>query len=212
MFSPKRVLVSEGSSLSSREAITALGMAGHVIDVCDPNPLCLGRFSRFTRRWHRCPVCAQDPWAYFDFILRLLRRNDYDVLFPAHDQAFLFSRRREQIPGHIGLAVADFHSFLQIQGRAAFVRTLSKLSIAQPGSRVVRTQEELEKQDRFPVYLKVDYGTASTGVWQIGSAAQLHAREAELTLEGRIRWPARVCASGSRPGRHRAGAGSFRLR
>jgi predicted ATP-grasp superfamily ATP-dependent carboligase len=159
-------------------------MAGHIIDVCDPNPLCLGRFSRYTRRWYRCPVSAQDPWGYFDFILRLLRRNDYDVLFPAHEQAFLFSRRREQIPGHVGLAVADFHSFLQIQGKAAFVRTLSKLSIPQPGSRVVRTQEELEKQDHFPVYLKVDYGTASTGVWRIGSAAQLSVQGAELTSQG----------------------------
>jgi biotin carboxylase len=80
--------------------------------------------------------------------------------------------------------VADFHSFLQLQGKAAFVRTLRRLSIPQPRSRVVRTPEELEKQGHFPVYLKVDYGTASTGVWRIGSAAQLNAQGAALTSEG----------------------------
>ena len=52
---PKRVLVSEGSSLSAREAITALGMAGHRVGVCDPDPLCLGRFSRFVTHYYRCP-------------------------------------------------------------------------------------------------------------------------------------------------------------
>ena len=37
MSSQKRVLVSEGSSLSAWEAVTALGMAGHQVGVCDPN-------------------------------------------------------------------------------------------------------------------------------------------------------------------------------
>jgi hypothetical protein len=51
MPSSKRVLVSESSSLSAQEAITALGMAGHQVGVCDPDPLCLGRFSRFVTRY-----------------------------------------------------------------------------------------------------------------------------------------------------------------
>jgi hypothetical protein len=35
---PLRVLVSEGSGTSAREAITILGLAGHTIEVCDPSP------------------------------------------------------------------------------------------------------------------------------------------------------------------------------
>ena len=35
-----RILLSEGSSLSAREAITALGLAGCTVDLCDPNPFC----------------------------------------------------------------------------------------------------------------------------------------------------------------------------
>ena len=34
---PLRVLVSEGSSTSAREAITILGLAGHHVEVCDPS-------------------------------------------------------------------------------------------------------------------------------------------------------------------------------
>ena len=36
-----RVLLTEGTSLSSRESVWALGLAGHEIEVCDPDPLCL---------------------------------------------------------------------------------------------------------------------------------------------------------------------------
>ena len=43
------------------QAITALGLAGYRVDLCDPGRFCLGRFSRFVRRYHHCPpvpACA----------------------------------------------------------------------------------------------------------------------------------------------------------
>lgn len=180
MPSQRRVLVSEGSSLSAREAVTALGMAGHQVGVCDPDPLCLGRFSRFVTHYYKCPAIGKDPGAYLDVVLRLLSHGHWDVLFPTHEQAFLFSRERARIPPGIGLAVADFRSFLQVQGKAALIRTLGRLSIPQPPSRVIRTQEELLRERRFPFYLKADYATASTAVWRIHSAEELKAKSAEL--------------------------------
>src|ERR1022692_4537663 len=98
MSSRKRVLVSEGSSLSARQAVTALGMAGHQVGVCDPDPLCLGRFSRLFYHYSRCPAIGKDPWAYLDVVLGLLSHGGWDVLFPTHEQAFLFSRERARIP------------------------------------------------------------------------------------------------------------------
>jgi hypothetical protein len=180
MSSRKRVLVSEGSSLSARETVSALGMAGHQIGVCDPDPLCLGRFSRFVTHYYRCPAIGKDPWAYLDFVLGLLSNGRWDVLFPAHEQAFLFSRERARIPPGIGLAVADFRSFLQVQGKVALVKTLDRLSIPQPTSHVVRNQEELLGEGRFPFYLKADYATASTAVWRIHNAQELKSRSAEI--------------------------------
>ena len=44
---PLRVLVSDGSSTSAREAVTILGLSGHHVEVCDPSRYCLARFSRF---------------------------------------------------------------------------------------------------------------------------------------------------------------------
>src|ERR1039457_3451065 len=180
MSSRKRVLVSEGSSLSARQAVTALGMAGHQVGVCDPDPLCLGRFSRFVTHYYRCPAIGKDPWAYLDVVLGLLSHGGWDVLFPTHEQAFLFSRERARIPPGIGLAVADFRSFLQVQGKAALVRTLERLSLPQPASRVIRTREELLRERRFPFYLKADYATASTAVWRIHSVEELESKSAEL--------------------------------
>src|ERR1700692_4025074 len=69
---PLRVLVSEGSSTSAREAITILGLSGHLIEVCDPSPYALARFSRFVAQFHRCPGLRDDPAGYLRFVEKQL--------------------------------------------------------------------------------------------------------------------------------------------
>jgi hypothetical protein len=113
-------------------------------------------------------------------VVSLVAKGQWDVLLPTHEQAFLFSRERARIPGAVALAVADFGSFLQVQGKAALVNTLSRLLIPQPVSRVVRTQEELESESRFPFYLKANYATASTAVWLVRTIEELKSRSSAL--------------------------------
>ena len=81
---PLRVLVSEGNSTSAREAITILGLSGHLVEVCDPSPFCLARFSRFVRKFHRCPGLRDDPAGFLAFVEKLLATRHFDVLLPIH--------------------------------------------------------------------------------------------------------------------------------
>src|SRR5664279_2169213 len=108
---PLRVLVSEGNSTSAREAITILGLSGHLIEVCDPSPICLARFSRFVRKFHRCPGLRDDPAGFLGFVERLLAARHFDVLLPIHEQGFLFARVRAQLESRVGLALPSFQSY-----------------------------------------------------------------------------------------------------
>jgi len=69
-----KILLSEGSSLSSREAITALGLAGHRVELVSSNPMCLGRFSRFVSRVHRAPASGADPDGYLAAVIEIVKR------------------------------------------------------------------------------------------------------------------------------------------
>jgi len=164
---PIRILLSEGSSLSARQTITALGRCGYILDVCDPNPLCISRFSCFVRRYYRCPAVGTDPLGYLAFVLQHLTQERYDVLLPVHEQAFLFAKVRDRLPAGVGVAIADFGAFLQVQGKVAFARLMERLSLPQPTTHVVRSRTELETLDHFPCYLKTDYSTAGQGVWRV---------------------------------------------
>jgi predicted ATP-grasp superfamily ATP-dependent carboligase len=168
-----RVLLSEGASTSAREAITALGLDGHSIEICDPDPHCIGRFSRFVRRFHRCPGLGADPEQYFTFMVDLLRSGRFDVLLPIHEQGFLFAAMREHIPAGIGLALPRFESYRRIHDKVSFSKVLTDLGLPQPRTRFVTGRHDLSRIGDFPFVLKAAIGTASRGTWMVETTADL---------------------------------------
>ncbi len=161
-----RVLLSEGSSLTSREFITALGPAGHKLDVIDPDPLCLARFSRWVGSVIACPPVGSDPLGYLDAVVEQLGRRQYDVLLPTHEQAYLFALLRDRLPAGVGLAVSDADAFARVQSKLAFAELLDELGLPQPESCRLRDPRELG-QWPYPYWLKAAYSTAGSGVRQI---------------------------------------------
>src|SRR5260370_39835768 len=140
MFGPTkalRVLVSEGSSTSGREAITVLGLAGHHVEVCDPSPWCLARYSRFVAKLHRCPPLRDDPDRYLAFVERLLASHNFDVLLPTHEPGFLFARVPRRLTSGIALALPSFESYRTAHSKAGFSRLLSSLRPPQPATPTV---------------------------------------------------------------------------
>ncbi len=178
------ILFSEGSSLSSRETLSALGPLGYKIDVCDPNPFCLSRCSRFVRRFYRSPRLGADPEAYLRFILRRIKERRYDVLLPVHEQAFLFARMRHTLASRVGIAVTAFDNFALLQSKANFARLLTDLGIPQPTIQLVQHRAELEAESAFPYYVKLPYSTAGQGVWRVENAEQRGVLIKELASRG----------------------------
>src|SRR4051812_18020547 len=170
---PLRVLVSEGSSTSAREAITILGLAGHAIEVCDPSPWCLSRFSRLVGKLHRCPGLRDDPVGYLAFVEQRLADGKFDVLLPTHEQGFLFARAKPRIEGRAGLALPSFESYRTAHSKAGFSRLLDRLGLPQPRTQIVTSARQLREAIRFPAVVKTSVGTASRGIWFIRSADDL---------------------------------------
>jgi predicted ATP-grasp superfamily ATP-dependent carboligase len=179
-----RVLLSEGSSTSAREAITILGLGGHIVEVCDPSPWCLSRFSRFVRGFHRCPGLRDDPAGYLAFVEQLLATRHFDVLLPIHEQGFLFARVNERLAGKAGLALPSFASYRVAHGKASFTRLLDELGLPQPKTHIVKSENQLRDAVRFPGVIKTSVGTASRGIWFVCDLADLGRALQELNAAG----------------------------
>jgi predicted ATP-grasp superfamily ATP-dependent carboligase len=167
-----RVLLSEGSSTSARQALTVLARQGHEVEICDPDPHCLTRFSRISARFHRCPPLRDDPVGYLAFIENLVATRAFDVLLPIHEQGFLFARRPERVAARVAIALPSFESYRTALSKAGFSRLLDELGLAQPPTRVL-TWAELPAVLEYPCVVKSPFGTASRGTMVLRSAADL---------------------------------------
>jgi predicted ATP-grasp superfamily ATP-dependent carboligase len=157
------ILMTEGSSISSRQALYALGPR-HSIDVMDPSPLCQSRFSRFVRRWHRCPRFSEDPLGYLSRLGQLLRKRKYDVVFPPHDEIFLLSRVREPLARLAAVAIPEFDEVARLSSKVQFLELLRELELPHPHTTVLTGRPEIEQWNEFPQFIKLDTSTAGQGV------------------------------------------------
>src|ERR1019366_6849200 len=179
-----RVLLSEGSSTSAREAITVLGLAGHMVEVCDPASYCLARFSRFVRKFHRCPGLRDDPSGFLSFVEQLLATRRFDVLLPIHEQGFLFARVQQRLRAGVGIALPSFASYRIAHSKAGFSRLLDQLGLPQPATRIVKSESELRDAVRFPCVVKTSVGTASRGIWFVRDDGDLEGALQGLSAQG----------------------------
>jgi hypothetical protein len=198
---PVRVLLTEGSSLSARQTLYALGYAGAVIDVCDPKPLfCLARYSRYVRACYRCPSFTAEPASYLQFLQKRLLADNYDVLFPVHDQVFLLSRCRDLFSASVGLPVPDFAALERLQSKTEFIRLLDELGLPHPLTELVRTRSELEQASKLPCYVKLPYSTAGCGVWFVRDAGELRQLADRLEQAGRLPCLSEILVQQEAPG------------
>ena len=164
-----RVLLTEGSSTSARQAATLLGCAGHRVEVCDPGLFGLARFSRHVEKWHRCPGLRDDPLGFRRFALDLVSREPFDVVLPIHEQGLALAG----LDLRAGIALPSFANYRTAHGKAGFSRLLDELTLAQPPTRIVRNPYDLRAAIHYPCLVKTAIGTASRGVWRVRNADDL---------------------------------------
>lgn len=178
-----RVLLTEGSSLTSREMVTCLGPDGHVIEVVDPDPLCISRFSRWVHRVHRVPNGATDPLGYLRRLVDVVERRAIDVVLPSHEQAWLLAAGAPLLPEQVRFAVATVEAFTQVQSKIEFALLLDRLGMPQPRWRVVEDATDLDGL-AYPYRLKSEFSTAGQGVREVVNRSSRERALSELVGRG----------------------------
>lgn len=175
-----RVLLSEGSGLTSRQVAIRLGELGHEVEILSSSALCLARFGRHVRRVHAVPAFGEDPFAWLEAARGVAQRRRVDVLFPTQEQVVVLSA----FPKEIGVAtvIPPFSALRRVQDKVAAFETLRDASVPQPQGIIAHSEQDLRRVDRFPVFVKRPIGTASTGVRRCVHPSELEAAARTLGL------------------------------
>ena len=192
---PLKILLSEGMSLSAREAITVLGRSGHRVEICAPQRWCFGSYSKWVDRVHVMPMAGSDPAGYVRSVAEVCARERVDVLLPVHEQAYLFAALRRREPTWPNARIGGPGRFLRgVPGGAetkdALTATLAAAGLPQPATAVVRSADELLREGgallgaNGACMVKATAGTASVGLHTVTSPRQLEELAAASDFAG----------------------------
>ena len=168
-----RILLSEGSGLTSRQVAGRLGKLGHEVEVLSSTGLCLARFTRHVRRIHHVPAFGRAPLAWLEAADTVARERAADLLFPTQEQVTALSAWRSRLS--VETVAPPFSSLRRVQDKISAYRTLAEIGISQPPTVVVRSADDLATIDNFPVFVKRPVSTASSGVRRAASEVELGA-------------------------------------
>lgn len=181
-----RVLLTEGSGLTSRQVAQILGAAGHTVGVVSSERIALTRFAPRVRGWHRVPPFGPDPIGWLSATLQVACEQRYDVLLPTQEQVAAVSwalrddAARAAWPSGLATVVPPFEALRRVQDKASATATLEAYDVPQPPTAVTRDGAPPPGWDRFPAYCKHPIGTASTAVTRVDDADELAAAVAAM--------------------------------
>ncbi len=166
-----RVLLSEGSGLTSRQVATRLGDLGHHVELLTSSQICLTRFTRHVRKVHPVPHFGTDPLGWLKAANAIAADRAIDFLFPTQEQVAVLSACRQRLG--VATVVPPFQSLRRVQDKISAYLALREIGVPQPESLVVSSGDDLSRVVNFPAFVKQRISTASSGVRRACSPAEL---------------------------------------
>jgi hypothetical protein len=175
-----RILLSEGSGLTSRQVAGQLGCLGHEVEILSSSKVCLTRFTRHVRAVHDVPRFGLDPFGWLAAAERIAGERKTDLLFPTQEQVTVLSVCRKHL--RVATIVPPFASLARVQDKISAFRTLKAIGVPQPQTFVISSADDLPDVATYPIFLKRPVSTASSGVRRATNAQELGAAVREFGL------------------------------
>jgi len=175
-----RILLSEGSGLTSRQVAGQLGSLGHEVEILSSSKICLTRFTRHVKAVHDVPRFGLDPIGWLAAAERIAGEHKIDLLFPTQEQVTVLSARRKYL--RVATIVPPFASLARVQDKISAFRTLRAIGAPQPQTFVISSADDLRNVSTYPIFVKRPVGTAGSGVRRATNAQELGAAAREFGL------------------------------
>jgi carbamoylphosphate synthase large subunit len=157
-----RVILTEGSSLTSRQVAQRLAELGHEVELLSSTKLCLSRFTRHVHVVHSVPNFGSDPFGWLDAAQRIASNRKADLLFPTQEQVTVLSAQEKRLT--VPTVIPAFPALRRVQDKISAYRTLKEIAAPQPEAFVISNPSDLQRVASYPVFIKRSVSTASSGV------------------------------------------------
>ncbi len=165
-----RILLSEGSGLTSRQTAGRLGAMGHEVELLSSSRLCLSRFTRHVRALHPVPNFGAEPFAWLEAAMAIATARRADLIFPTQEQVAILSAEEKRLA--VPTIVPPFFALRRLQDKVSAWRTLATLGAPQPPTFEIADAADLDRVTTFPIFVKRSVSTASSGVRRAATSSE----------------------------------------
>src|SRR4030042_4127019 len=118
-----KVFVADGHWRKTLAVVRSLGQKGVHVTVGERTPLNTSFFSRYCSQRTVYPSPGRFPEQFIEFLLREIRENHYDCLFPMEEETLLLmARHQREISSHTSLLIPELEMIQCVRDKGNLIR------------------------------------------------------------------------------------------
>jgi len=171
-----RVLILEGDTRQVLPVAKALRQAGHYVAVLCEDRISYGAWSRYPHKRVFGPSCVREPEQYLKFLLKLLKKDSYDVVIPLFDfSAGIISKFKPKLSRYAHLPIVDYDVFILARDKKKTMEMCSKVGLPHPSTYDPESEplDTIARKLGFPCLIKPNVGHGAIGIKIVDSVFEL---------------------------------------
>ena len=146
------VFVTDGHWRKTLAVVRSLGQKGVQVTVGERTTLNTSFFSKYCSRRIVYPSPKRFPEQFIEFLLKEIRKNRYDCLFPMEEETLLLmAKYREEISSHVPFLVPDLQKIESVRDKGNLIRFAEEHGIPAPRTFYTSASKNIE-----PLLLQAD--------------------------------------------------------
>ncbi len=178
-MSKAKVFVFDAQMRNSLAIIRSLGRRGLEVDAGEETRFATGFFSKYCKHCTVYPSPAKSQDAFVAWTRDLVKRNDYEVIFPVTDATVIpIVKHKTEFSKYTIVPFADYPTLLNASDKGQTLKIAMENGIPCPKTYFINGLTDLEEvksggETEFPVVIKPRIGFGSRGVVLCESAGDL---------------------------------------
>ena len=182
-----KVLVTDAQMRSSLAVIRSLGKKGLEVTAGEETMFATGFFSKYCKRRLVYPSPKKSEEEFVNWLLKTLKREDYEVLFPVADATLgPIVEHEEEISEYTTIALPPRKIFMKAYDKGITLKIAMKIGVPCPTTYFIEDLDELKSLSReleYPVIIKPRIGSGRRGVEVCNSPEELIASYCKISAE-----------------------------
>ncbi len=170
-----KILVLDGRSLASLAIVRSLGSKGYEIHCGESFKNNLTSFSKYVKKKFEYPSPAKKPDEFIDWVLNLVKQEDYDLVLPVRDDTtLLLAKYQNVISEYTTLYTSDYEKIRKLNDKAETIKVARKADVPIPETYLPEETDigTIKKEVDYPVLIRPRIGSGARGIKYISSEDQ----------------------------------------